>query len=337
MDGLAWSTVTTQAADAAETALAPLELAELLLLSAGVIILTVGGLLLAARRQFGAFLSLPAPGPNHLSLIDIGLTVWLFVFVPPLVSQLVRPAITPEKSETTPAASQQAQAVAGTQPAHDSDETRAADASAEEPPPARTLRQAAPLFASQLVLAPLLIWMGIARFGGARAWGLTLRHAWRDAWLAVVAYAAVWPVCSALLWLSTLVFEALGIPIEEHTAIKTLLSPDTPASVRLLTAASAVVLAPIIEEAAVRGLLLPGLVKLAGSPWIGVVATALVFGIIHAPVAHTVAPLALFGAVLGFAYLKTGSLTLVMLIHAVFNAKTVLWIALVGPLPETQM
>jgi membrane protease YdiL (CAAX protease family) len=38
--------------------------------------------------------------------------------------------------------------------------------------------------------------------------------------------------------------------------------------------------------------------------------------------------LTIFGAFLGYLYARTRSLTLVILLHAAFNAKTLLWIAI---------
>lgn len=317
--------------------LTPLEWAELAILAAGVVLLLAVGLALAAQRRLGAFLR-PAPLIDHdIGVFDIALTAWLFVFTPIVVGAAVR-SLSPATVSDDPLVSRGAglEAVSsGPAPTTSAAEARvptraATSAPAKSAAPAgRTPGQVVPSIVSQVLLAPLLMWLGIRRFAGPRRWGLTLHGLPRDLSVATLCFVAVWPVCSGLMWLSVYISqEWLGRPIQEHAAIETLLSPATPSSVRLLTAFSAVVLAPIVEELAFRGLLLPGLARATGSAWTGILATAALFGLIHAPVAHTVPSLVVFGAVLGFAYLKTRSLTLVILIHAVFNAKTVLWIFL---------
>jgi membrane protease YdiL (CAAX protease family) len=85
----------------------------------------------------------------------------------------------------------------------------------------------------------------------------------------------------------------------------------------------AVVMAPFGEEVFFRGLLLPAAVRFAGERR-GLVLQALVFGGIHVVNAWETWPLAIPLAVVGWGagwlYLRTGSLAVPIVLHAVFNA-----------------
>ena len=90
------------------------------------------------------------------------------------------------------------------------------------------------------------------------------------------------------------------------------------------------VIAPITEECFFRGVFQTGLVNVLKRRWLGVILTAAVFGAVHTggasdPQPHVVLPLAVLGVLLGVLYLRTGSLVGPIVLHALFNAKTLLW------------
>ncbi len=83
-----------------------------------------------------------------------------------------------------------------------------------------------------------------------------------------------------------------------------------------------VALAPAVcEELLFRGLILSGLRKLG--PWVGVLLTALLFGLAHASV-HRLLPTALLGVAFGFLVLRSGSVVVGMLAHGLNNGLAVL-------------
>lgn len=91
-----------------------------------------------------------------------------------------------------------------------------------------------------------------------------------------------------------------------------------------------VLIAPLAEELFFRGLLQTCLENLVRSRWICVICTAAIFGAIHAgggdtPQPHVVPALTLLGILLGMLYIRTGSLVAPVVLHALFNAKTLLW------------
>lgn len=92
-----------------------------------------------------------------------------------------------------------------------------------------------------------------------------------------------------------------------------------------------VLAAPFFEELFFRGFLFPVLERSWG-PWLGIVATAIPFGLMHGAQNHwiwqQVMLIALAGAVFGYVRYKTGSTAAAFLIHASFNATEFLGYAL---------
>ncbi len=91
-----------------------------------------------------------------------------------------------------------------------------------------------------------------------------------------------------------------------------------------------VLIAPIAEELFFRGILQTCLENLLRSRWITVVLTGAIFGAIHAgagdsPQPHVVPALMVLGVMLSVLYLRTGSLVAPIVLHSLFNTKTLLW------------
>ncbi len=95
----------------------------------------------------------------------------------------------------------------------------------------------------------------------------------------------------------------------------------------------AAALAPIAEELFFRGFLQTFLVGIAGSRWLAIGMTAIVFGLVHLSQPDTIVALTALGVLLGYAYEKTGSLVTPIMIHAAFNLKTLIWDAFDGITP----
>ncbi len=90
----------------------------------------------------------------------------------------------------------------------------------------------------------------------------------------------------------------------------------------LLMRFSAVVVAPVCEEVIFRGYLY-GVAKRYCGPVGGAICSALVFSAAHASLVALL-PLALFGLLLVWLYERTGSLWAPIIVHACFNAATVM-------------
>ena len=85
---------------------------------------------------------------------------------------------------------------------------------------------------------------------------------------------------------------------------------------------SAVVVAPIAEEVFFRGLLLPALWRQLGNVWVAVVLSGAAFGAIHVQLPQSVVPLITMGVILGYVRVHYRSLTACVLVHGLFNART---------------
>jgi len=92
---------------------------------------------------------------------------------------------------------------------------------------------------------------------------------------------------------------------------------------------SAVVAAALYEELLFRGLLLQLLWRHLRNPWLAILLSAVVFGLIHRQ-PQNVLPLATLGIFLGYARLRYRSLWVCIMAHAVFNARTMA-LALLNP------
>jgi len=205
------------------------------------------------------------------------------------------------------------------------------ESAATQAPHVASMPQIVSMVLGQLTTIAVLVVLGRSRFsGGIRAWGLTAAHALRRAGQALLAYVGVWPVCFLTVYAADalLRWKFPSYHLREHTTILTLQSDATPSLGKLLDAAGAVILAPLAEELFFRGLLQPLLARRLKSAWAGILLTAMFFGIFHYPLLHVIVALTILGVLLSYLYARTRSLTLVVLVHALFNAKTVLWIAL---------
>lgn len=117
-------------------------------------------------------------------------------------------------------------------------------------------------------------------------------------------------------------------PLLTHPTIDALHDPGRSVPTVVALWISAAVVAPIAEELFFRGLLQTFLVNLFARRWLAVATASVVFGAVHFAQPHAIAALILLGLLLGYAYERTGSLIPAILIHALFNLKTLVWDAI---------
>lgn len=91
---------------------------------------------------------------------------------------------------------------------------------------------------------------------------------------------------------------------------------------------AAVLVAPVAEELFFRGLLLQTIWRYLGHGWLAIVVSAVAFGLIHREQPQDVLPLVTMGVVLGYVRVRYRSLTACILIHALFNARTMVFVLL---------
>ena len=167
---------------------------------------------------------------------------------------------------------------------------------------------------------------GIRRFwlaeGGPR------RHPWLMVTLAMALLAT--GLCPLVrdATVGIIQYLAPGFELEPHPTIEALHSQTQPVGLIIVLWAGAVLIAPVAEELFFRGLLQTLLVRLARNRWLSIVLASLAFGAVHFQQPHAMAALAVLGVFIGYAYERTGSLVPPIVIHAVFNLKTLIWDAM---------
>jgi len=188
--------------------------------------------------------------------------------------------------------------------------------------------------AACLVLAGRCFEGGASRFVFGPATGrakvlLVPRRAWHQAGAAIVLTLPALTLCDALYRASSFAIHWVspGFAFPEHKAIEALRSGSEPAWVLWV---GAVVIAPVSEEFFFRGLVQTVIRDVFRRPWVAVVVTALVFGVAHWQQPQAVAPIVALGVLLGAGYERTGSLVTPMVLHMLFNLKTMVWEGLGG-------
>ena len=113
-----------------------------------------------------------------------------------------------------------------------------------------------------------------------------------------------------------------------HPTIDALRDHSRPSMVVVGFWFGAVVLAPVAEELFFRGLVQTFLGSHLPRRWMAVLFSSVAFGLVHSSQVHAIGALILLGVILGLAYERSGSLIPPMMIHAVFNLRTLIWDAL---------
>jgi membrane protease YdiL (CAAX protease family) len=153
------------------------------------------------------------------------------------------------------------------------------------------------------------------------AFGMQARFARRDTRWAVVAYLTAVPVVTVCSFLFGLLLQALDYPVEPQDVVTLLAQAEQPPWMRAYLMLLAVAVAPVVEEMLFRGLALPVLIRTVGLRAAVLLVSAL-FALMHAHL-PSVVPLFLISIGFSLAYVATGSLTVAIVMHAVFNAVNV--------------
>ncbi len=225
-------------------------------------------------------------------------------------------------------------APANTQPAQATQTAPAAALATTRPanPLAAAATIAAPAVADIVLIATMLYIASRTFSGGLAGFGLRVNHLGRDLLWAIVGYLAFWPICvgiaEAVTWLLHVLAPTYHPP--EHPVLTFLEDPSLSPIWRLLPWVLAGLVAPFFEEVFFRGLLLTWFRGAGRSNWLAIAFTGVAFGLIHQPQWQLVPALALLGIFLGYLYIRTGSLTLVVFFHMIFNLRTLALTALSG-------
>jgi membrane protease YdiL (CAAX protease family) len=133
----------------------------------------------------------------------------------------------------------------------------------------------------------------------------------------------VTPVCTLQLRTATIIWQWLnpGAALPVHPVLLALRNSawGVWGGVQLLVVA--VVVAPVAEELFFRGLVLQTVWRYTRHGWMSVLVSGLVFGGIHSQ-PQDILPLCTLGVMQGYIRLRTGSLAVCIVVHALFNGRT---------------
>ncbi len=186
---------------------------------------------------------------------------------------------------------------------------------------------------TQVILIGVCLLLARAVFlRGVRTFGLGRRPIHRDIAVAVAGWLAATCVCGLMLLAIDRLLQWFKVTPPEHGVFVALRDPALHTWMRVIAVAGALILAPIAEELFFRGVLQTGFRKIMpprwGSlrhRWVPIAVTAIIFGALHSATPHHVPPLIALGLLLGFLYERYGSLLAPILVHVLFNGKSLLW------------
>lgn len=187
---------------------------------------------------------------------------------------------------------------------------------------------------------PVVVYLGWRAKGRRHGWkilGLAPRSIDRDVPAGVLGFLVALPLVMGTMVLVVAVCRWLGwvVPQYGHELLVTL-SRSESGWVTLGLIASAVLVAPVLEEAVFRGLVQTVLLETFGASWRWRIVTfsAATFALVHTGQAWQSLPgLWVLGMVLGWLYERTGSLLPGVIVHGAFNAwnvAIVLWLSSSG-------
>ncbi len=159
--------------------------------------------------------------------------------------------------------------------------------------------------------------------GAVNGMGLTLRH-WRTGTIrGVIAALIALPATWGLLRLTRLIVQWLNAaPNKPHAIFTAIDNADVPWKIVIMLLP--IVLAPLAEEIFFRGLIQSTLRQYTGRPWVAILISSALFGVVHSAVWTTIPSLIVFAIILGYNYERTGRLLPSIVAHAIFNAIGVL-------------
>ncbi|MBN2063672.1 MAG: CPBP family intramembrane metalloprotease [Sedimentisphaerales bacterium] len=159
--------------------------------------------------------------------------------------------------------------------------------------------------------------------GGIRAIFADCQHPGKDIITALLYSVPAFGLAAFALSVTISACALLGYEnIQQHEFLKELSSGSIGITGIMTMYLSAAIVTPIMEEFLFRGIVQNSLIRYSGSNWRGIIASAVLFALMHANAQHFPA-LIVLGCCFGYAYSKTGSLLTAITMHAAFNAMNI--------------
>lgn len=162
--------------------------------------------------------------------------------------------------------------------------------------------------------------------GGVRRFLLGLGRPVRGVFTAIVLTVVVLSLCNITLQLTMFVLSGIDPDwdFEQHQTIQALRDGAHTPGVALALRLGAGLVAPVAEEIFFRGLMQTLLLRLVRSRWVAILLVSAMFSLAHSQ-GYAIPALFALSVLLGAVYERTGSLVAPVLIHVLFNCKTLLW------------
>jgi membrane protease YdiL (CAAX protease family) len=186
----------------------------------------------------------------------------------------------------------------------------------------------------QTAWMPFFALLGVAlllrvrRYSLAEAFGFQQSQALVAVRRGIVFYLGLMPPFLLCAWVSVLILTRLDIPLERQFVVGLLADPSCSTLLKVHIVLVATFVAPVLEEAIFRGILLPVVARHTGTG-LGVCLISLLFALVHFNLASFV-PLFLLAAALALAYIWTRSLLVSIVMHGMFNAWNIAILLLVS-------
>jgi membrane protease YdiL (CAAX protease family) len=159
---------------------------------------------------------------------------------------------------------------------------------------------------------------------GLDGFGLTRNRLVRDVAWGGIGYLVVWSVCFGMAQIVVLI----AGPPRQHAVMNLVHSAAVPRWGVICLWLSAVLVSPVAEELFFRGLLQTVFRGYLDRPWLAIGVASLAFGMVHWSQPQYVVPLTLLGLALGYLYEHTGSLVGPVILHILFNSRTMVFDAM---------
>lgn len=169
---------------------------------------------------------------------------------------------------------------------------------------------------SLFIVSLILSFLSLRKVSPVEVFGLRWPGGLRRLLFVGAALLAAYPLLVLALVVSSHFFGTAPQDIVEFLQTHTTLRD------RVMIIVFAVLVAPLTEELIFRGYL-HGVIRKYGGPWCAILVTAMLFSAIHVHL-PVLAPLFLLGVALSLVYEFTGSLWAPLLMHATFNAITII-------------
>ncbi|MCP4589689.1 MAG: CPBP family intramembrane metalloprotease [bacterium] len=181
---------------------------------------------------------------------------------------------------------------------------------------------------AQLVGAALCLWVAAEHYrGGAPRFLWGNGEVVRPVGGAVLYLFAAGALCEVTAVATKWMFQFFdpAYTFNEHQVIEALRDPSEPSWAPAALWIGAAVIAPVAEECFFRGVLQSMLLRLLRKRWLALLIPAVWFGLAHSTQMHVVPAMILFGVILGIQYERSGCLLGPIVLHALFNLRTLTW------------